>query len=377
MPPTDAEPPVYLDHCASSPLRPEVLEAMLPFLGGQSGNASSLHRWGRSARAVLDKAREQVAALIGAEPEEIVFTSGGTESNNLALGAAGDRLLLYSAIEHPSIRRPASRRGGRAIPVDADGRVDTDALRRLLRAAPAFVTVMAGNNETGVLNDPALLAALCAESNALFHTDATQYAWLLPLQAHAPGLALATLSSHKLGGPQGVGALYVRRDVSVEPMLLGGAQERRRRAGTENLAGIVGMGEACVRALAEREATGARLAALRDQMQQALVSRFPALRVNSASAPRLPHVLNLSVDGIEGDVLVRMLDAAGVAASTGAACSSGQAEASTVLLAMGRTHGEALGSLRFSLGWSSTSSDVATALPRVLATLQQAGLQPD
>lgn len=349
---------------------------MVPYMGGQPGNASSLHRWGRSARAALDRAREQVAALIGAEPEEIVFTSGGTESNNLALGAAGNRRLLYSAIEHPSIQRPASRRVAQTIPVDAEGRVDMDALRELLRVEPALVSVMAGNNETGVINDPAILAALCAESHAIFHTDATQYAWLLPLQAHAPGLAMATLSAHKLGGPQGVGALYIRRDVSLEPLLLGGTQERRRRAGTENLAGIVGMGEACARALDEYEAMAARLAALRDQMERALVSHFPTLRVNSALAPRLPHVLNVSADGIEGDVLVRMLDAAGVAASTGSACSSGLAEASPVLLAMGRTHGEALGSLRFSLGWNSTATDVTTVLPRIISTLQEAGLQP-
>ncbi|MFM1920235.1 MAG: hypothetical protein RLZZ303_1869 [Candidatus Hydrogenedentota bacterium] len=349
---------------------------MLPYMGGQPGNASSLHRWGRSARAALDRAREQVAALIGAEPEEIVFTSGGTESNNLALGAAGNRRLLYSVIEHPSIQRPASRRVAQTIPVDAEGRVDMDALRELLRVEPALVSVIAGNNETGVINDPAILAALCAESHAIFHTDATQYAWLLPLQAHAPGLAMATLSAHKLGGPQGVGALYIRRDVSLEPLLLGGTQERRRRAGTENLAGIVGMGEACARALDEYEAMAARLAALRDQMERALVSHFPTLRVNSALALRLPHVLNVSADGIEGDVLVRMLDSAGVAASTGSACSSGLAEASPVLLAMGRTHGEALGSLRFSLGWNSTATDVATTLPRIISTLQEAGLRP-
>jgi cysteine desulfurase len=371
---------IYLDHAATSPLRPEALDAMLPFLRDSFGNASSPHRWGRTAKATLDAAREQVAALIAADPEEIVFTSGGTEANNFVLRSItelhpGARVLV-SAVEHPSVLRTAlhlAKRGAiqlEIIPVDTEGRAQLCWLADALAQPTALVSVMAANNETGVLQPIEAIAGMCQARGVPFHCDATQSAWITPMDSHALGAVFVTISAHKLGGPQGVGALYVRREQELAVQATGGSQERRRRAGTENVAAIVGYGIACDCALHERDGKAQQLQTLRDQLEYSLLTALPSLRVNGKGASRLPHILNVSLPGIEGERAVRALDAAGIAASTGAACSSGQPDPSPTLRAMGRTHAEALEGIRFSLGWCSKPDSLPSALERIVSALE-------
>lgn len=363
---------VYLDYAATTPLRPEVREAMFGVLGERWGNPSSVHRWGREARAVLDDARARFAAVIGASPAEIVFTRGGTEADNLAViglaRAAGSRVVACSAIEHKAVLASAGALAGqgwsvRVLPVDGDGRVDLDSLREVVDAdRPAVVSVMWANNEVGAVQPVAEIAAICAEAGSAFHTDAVQALGKVAVRMDAVPVDLAAFSAHKLGGPRGTGALFVRRGTRIDPMLYGGGQERGLRSGTEDVAGAVGLALAAELAEAERETEMARIAALRDRLEAGLCERVPGLRINAAGAPRLPTISNVSAPGADAEMLLMALDLEGLAASSGSACSSGAVEPSHVLTAMGLPAEIAGPSVRFSLGRDTTDADVGRAL---------------
>jgi cysteine desulfurase len=371
---------VYLDHNATSPLDPRVLEAMLPVLRGDFGNPSSLHWYGQQARAAVDEARGQLAALLGAHPSEIVFTGGGTESDNMALrglaAAAREprRKLLYAAIEHHAVVNTAKALGEEGFPVEAiraraDGRVDLDDLAHKLDASVAVVAVMLANNETGVVQPVAEVVRLARERGALVHCDAVQAAGKIPVDVAALGADTLAVSAHKFYGPKGVGALWVRRATRMKALLRGGAQERNRRAGTENVAGIVGMGRAADLARGELAGEAARLAALRDHLEQALL-RLPGARVNG-EAPRVPTTTNVSFEGIEAESLLMALDLMGIAVSTGAACAAGAVEPSHVLRGMGLPMERVQGSLRFSLGRWNTQQEVERAAAAVAEAVAQ------
>lgn len=357
---------VYLDHNATSPLDPAVLEAMLPFLRlSVGGNASSRHAPGRAARAAVERAREQVAALAGTTPRNVVFTSGGTEANNLALkGFAAtwqSGSLLVGAVEHSSVLAPArdlATRGWRLHEVapDRDGRVAPDALMAALAPDTRLVSLMWANNETGVIQDIAACAALAAERGIVFHTDAVQAAGKIAIDAGLPGIRLMSLSAHKLGGPQGVGALIVDAAVDIAPLLHGGGQEGGRRSGTENLAGIVGFGRAAELAATRLDAAGA-LIALRSRLEDGLAV-LPGVEIYGRAVERLPNTVFFAVEGIDGATLLLMLDDAGYAVSSGSACGSGRPEPSHVLLAMGVDRERAYGALRVSLGPDNRAEDV-------------------
>jgi cysteine desulfurase len=354
---------IYLDHSATTPVRPEVRDAMAPFLSDRFGNPSSTHGPGRTARAALEEARERVAAALGARPSEILFTAGGTEADNLAvLGrwwVDGGGVAL-SAVEHSAVRRSAARaaREGAAVStlaVDEAGRVIQDALAEVLETPQSVVSVMWANNEVGTVQPIPALAARCREAGAIFHTDAVQAVGHVPVAVD--DVDLLSLSGHKFGGPKGVGALYARSGVELDPLLYGGGQERGLRAGTSNVAGAVGLAEALERSVQDLEAEATRLGALRDQLEASLLDGVPGARVLGGS-PRLPHVLSLAVDDVAADVLLPALDLAGLAVSAGSACHSGASTPSHVLLAMGA---RADATLRLSLGWSTTADEVARA----------------
>ncbi len=344
--------PAYLDHNATTPLRPEVVRAMAECLV-QTGNPSSVHAHGRAGRRRVEEARAQVAALVGACAEDVVFTSGGSEANALALRGCNRPRVLVSAIEHDSVLKAAA---AEHIPVDGEGIVDLGALDALLGGdtRPAVVSVMLANNETGAVQPVAAAAAIARARGALVHCDASQAAGKLPLAMAELGVDLLTLSAHKLGGPQGVGALVVGSDVALVPQLTGGGQERGRRAGTENVAGIVGFGVA-----AERAISGlVWLATLRDELERRAKSLVPECRVMGEAAPRLPNTSCLSLPGMASDIQVMALDLAGVAVSAGAACSSGKVHGSHVLAAMKVPAAHAGSAIRVSLGWNSTAADI-------------------
>ncbi len=362
--------PVYLDWNATAPLDPAVREAMLPWLGGDPeirrfGNASSRHEYGRQARAAIDEARAKVAAVVGAHYTEVVFTSGGSEANNLFLkGAAATMragLVAVSAIEHPCVREPARqlRRAGwamREIAVDGEGRIDGEDWRATLEARPALVAVMLANNETGVIQDVAALARQARAAGAWFHTDAVQAVGKVAVDFRALGVSALTISAHKLGGPLGAGALVVDKRVELAPLIAGGGQERGLRSGTENVAAIVGFGVACELAGARRESEALRLAALRDRIESGL--KLQGVRIFAAGAPRLPNTSFFAVEGIDGETLVGKLDRAGFACASGSACSSANPEPSHTLLAMGVAPEVARGAIRVSLGRDSREEDV-------------------
>ncbi len=361
---------IYLDHNATTPLDRRVFEAMRPWLEGDFGNASSLHWFGQRARAAVEDARAHVAALVGAAPAEIVFTSGGTEADNLALrgvaAAAGPRRrkILVSAVEHPAVLNTAKALLAlgfttEVVRVTPEGRLDLDDLRERLDEEAALVSVMLANNETGVLQPVAEAAALARAKGALMHCDAVQAAGKVGVDVGALGCDLLSLSAHKIYGPQGVGALYVRRGTPMQALLRGGSQERNRRAGTENVAGAVGLGRATELARAELDHEPARLAALRDRLEPRLLA-IPDARVNGGGA-RLPNTTNVSFGTVDAVPLLMALDLAGVAVSTGAACAAGAAEPSHVLLAMGMAPDHVQASLRFSLGRGTTEEGVDRA----------------
>lgn len=359
----------YLDYNATAPLRPAVMEAMTDTLA-MTGNASSVHRSGRHARRVIEAARRQVAALVGADPGRVVFTSGGTESNNLGFASLPGRPLV-SAIEHPSVLRAAGE--GATVPVDADGTIDLEALERLLSSGgPALVSVMAANNETGVLQPIAEAARIAHGAGALFHCDAVQAAGRIDLDMTALGVDAITLSAHKLGGPQGVGCLIFRDDRVPSPLLKGGAQEKGWRAGTENVAGIVGFGVAAEEAAADLQRM-ASLAAMRDRLERAALAAVPVAAVFGADAPRVATTTCLAMPGVASETQVIALDLAGVEVSAGAACSSGKVHRSHVLDAMGVPERLAASAIRISLGWASSEADVDAFLAAWEATYARAG----
>ncbi|MGB9738654.1 cysteine desulfurase family protein [Chloroflexus sp.] len=377
---------LYLDYAATTPLDPRVLEAMMPFLSGISGNASSIHQVGRAALQALDDAREQVAFVLGCQPKEIVFTGGGSESINLAikgvamaLRAQGKTHVISSAIEHHAVLHAidylVEYEGFRAtlLPVDWSGRVNPADLSAAIRPETALVSVMYANNETGVIQPIAELAAICHEHGVLFHTDAVQAPGQLPLDVQALGVDLLSLTAHKFYGPQGVGVLYMRRGTPLVPQINGGAQERRRRAGTENIAGIVGLATALTIAERERAQYVHQVRTLSERLIDGVLQRIPHSWLNGDRTYRLPSIVNLGFACIETESLLLLLDQRGICASSGSACTSGSLEPSHVLLAMGLSPEEANGSIRFSLGRHTTAEQIETLLellPDLVAQLR-------
>ena len=371
--------PVYFDHNATTPLLPEVLDAMLPWLTVQYGNASSRHEYGRSARRAIDEAREQVAAAAGAQASEIVFTSGGSEANNLFLKGAAACLpvgrLAVSAIEHPCVIKPAEQlaRGGWQLdylPVDSEGRIERTRYANTMLRRPRLVSVMTANNETGVIEDIPALAGEAKAVGALFHTDAVQVFGKLAVDfraLNAAGVHAMTLSSHKIGGPKGAGALVLDKRVELAPLVAGGGHERGLRSGTENVAAIVGFGTACERMARCRADEAGRLVALRDELEQGLA--VLGARVFSACAARLPNTVYFSLPEIEGETLVAKLDRAGFAVASGAACSSAHPEPSHVLGAMGVAGEIARGAVRVSLGAANTAEEIKDFLLTLRSTV--------
>jgi cysteine desulfurase len=383
MPP----PAVYLDHAATTPVRPEVRDAMLPYLTNAAfGNPSSSHRFGRTARAGLEQARREVADALGAEPDQVVFTSGGTEADNLAvIGAclaARDRskrmLAVVAATEHKAVLAAAhevSHLGGEELilSVDRTGSVDLEALDRAIAAEPAVVSIMWVNNETGVVQPIETIAARCQAAGVPFHTDAVQAFGKVALSPTVPW-TLLTISGHKIGGPKGIGALVVRNRSAVDAIIHGGSQQHGIRPGTENVAGAVALGRAAQLAIHELDAASARLRGLRDVLAAQLLAAVPDAVINGAGAPRAPHVLSISVPGADSEALLMHLDLAGIAASSGSACSTGAVEPSHVLTAMGIPRDLAIATVRFSLGHETTAADlerVASAFPAVVAKVRQ------
>jgi len=353
--------PVYLDYNATTPLAPEVLEAMLPYLREEFGNPSSIHAFGQRAKAALYDAREQVAALIGASPNEILFTGSGTEADNLAIlgvleaAEGGRRHLITSAVEHHAVLNTMKALGKKGVAVtflkvNRAGSVDPEELRAALTPETLLVSIMHANNETGVVQPVAELARLSHMAGAYFHTDAVQSIGKIPVNVKDLGVDLLSLSGHKIYGPKGTGALYVKRAVKIRPVFRGGGQERARRPGTENLPGLVGLGCAAQLASAHLAEERERVGALRDRLEKEVLARIPGSAVNGKGAERTPNTLNMSFDGVEGETLIIALDLKDCAVSTGAACSSGTVEPSHVLIAMGLKPEQVQGSIRVSLG---------------------------
>lgn len=371
--------PVYMDYNATAPVRPAVIAAMAEALAA-TGNPSSVHRFGRAARRRVEEAREQVAALIGAQASMVTFTSGGTEANILALaGVPGGRRLLVSAIEHDSVLKTAGANGAEVIPVTADGQVDVDALAAMLAAdgRPALISVMLANNETGVLQPLDRIADLARTNNAVLHCDIIQAAGKIPLDIKQLGADLVTLSAHKIGGPQGVGAVVTVNDaLDLDPLLKGGGQEMGKRAGTENVAGIAGFGLAAEISRGELEA-GRHLAGLRDALERRARAMAPRAVLFGAAAPRLPNTSCIALPGVAAQTQVMSLDLAGVAVSAGSACSSGKVKASHVLQAMGAPPDLAGSAIRVSLGWASRAEDVDRFLDAWRGLGRRAGLIED
>lgn len=373
--------PIYLDYAATSPLRPEVRDAMLPYMEGCFGNPSSLHRWGREARAALDEARARLAAVIGATPAEVVFTRGGTEADNLAvLGRAHFRPgapVVCSAIEHKAVLatvKAAARLTGapvHVVPVDENGVIHEEEVYAHLADTPSVVSVMWANNEVGAIQPVERLAERCREAGVVFHTDAVQAFGKVRVRVDAVPVSLLTVSAHKIGGPKGVGALFVRRGTRVHPLVFGGSQERGLCPGTEDLVGAVGLAVAAELAARDREAEMARLGALRDRLEAGLRAAIPDLVVNAASTERLPTVLSVCIPGADAGALIPALDLEGIAASGGSACSSGATEPSYVLLAMGLDEQVASPAARFSLGKETTEEDIERVLATVPAVVER------
>ena len=373
--------PVYFDHNATTPLHPAVLEAMLPYLSEQFGNASSRHEYGRAARRAIDEARGRVAAAIGAHPTEVLFTSGGSEANNLFIKGAAACLkpgvLAVSAIEHPCVMKPAeqlARRGWilNKIAVDAAGRIDPGSYQAALAQQPKLVSVMLANNETGVLQDVAALATQSRATGACFHTDAVQAVGKIVVDfrnLNAAGVHAMTLSAHKLGGPKGAAALVLDKRVELEPLIAGGGHERGLRSGTENVAAIVGFGVACELAAQRLTENAARLTQLRGQVESGLVAAGAMLF--GASGERLPNTIYFALPNLDGETLVGYLDRAGYAVASGAACSSANPEPSHVLQAMGVAPELARGAVRISLGVSNTAEQVKDFLNTLQITLSK------
>jgi cysteine desulfurase len=379
---------VYLDCNATTPVEPEVLEAMLPYFGEEFGNAASIHTPGQRARAAVETAREQVAILIGARAQEIVFTSGGTESDNHAIfgivaqpimavraGETGKHVIT-TAIEHEAVFNAcqALEREGVAITflkVDREGRIDLEELRHSLRPETVLITVMHANNELGILQPLEEVGHIAKERDIYFHTDAVQSAGKVAIDVNELQVDLLSLSGHKFYAPKGIGALYIRGGTRLRQLLYGGHHQRGFRPGSENVAGIVGLGKAAEIARKLLKEDAGRVSALRDKLQQGLLRRVPQSRVNAAASPRTPNTTNLVFPGIEGEALLIALDLKGLSCSTGAACSSGAVEPSHVLTAIGLSPEEARASLRFSLGRHTSEQEIEFALQVVPAAVAQ------
>lgn len=368
---------VYLDSNATTPLLPEVFAAMRPYFLEEFGNASSIHHHGQHARAAVERAREAVAKLLGCRAAEIVFTSGGTEADNLAifgLAQAGDHVIT-SQIEHHAVLNACKRLEQRGVEVtylrvDRDGLIDPDDVRRSLRANTKLISIMMANNETGVLQPVDEIGLIAGDADVYFHTDAVQAVGKVPIDVKKIGCDLLSISGHKFHGPQGTGALFVRRGTLIDPLFYGGNHERQRRAGTENLPGIIGLGcaaEIAIRGL--NDGSVDQIRTLRDRLEADLLCHTGAAGVNSGGAPRVPNTVNIYFDHIEGEAMVIALDLKGVAVSTGAACSSGAIEPSHVLTAMGLPPERARASIRFSVGKHNTDDDIDFALSLIPATI--------
>lgn len=378
---------IYLDHNATTPLYPEVVSAMTAVLSDTYGNASSIHAFGQQAKTVVDDARAAVAALLGAEPTEVVFTSGGTEADNLALRGAAEALehtsrrhLVTTGIEHEAIintARALERRGWATtlLSTDQSGILSPAALVDALTDRTGIVSVMHANNEVGTIQPIAELSAIARSRGALMHTDAVQSVGKVPVSVKALGADLVALSAHKFGGPKGIGALWIRRGVRLVSQMTGGKHERSRRAGTENVAAIAGMGVAA-RLAAAKLGEGAKIAALRDQLERGILNTVPGTVINGDLDGRVPNTTNISFDGVEAESLLIALDLEGVAVSTGSACSSGSLEPSHVLRAMNLPSARARNSIRFSLGASNTAEEITfvlTVLPELVSRLRRIG----
>jgi cysteine desulfurase len=373
---------VYLDNNATSPLLPEVFEAMRPYFLEKFGNASSIHQQGQQARAAVEQAREQVADLLNCRPAEVVFTSGGTEGDNLALFGLvkpGDHVIT-SAIEHHAVLNACKRLESIGcevtyLPVDGQALVDPDDVKRAIRQTTKLISIIYANNETGVLQDVKAIGKIAAEADVYFHTDAVQAAGKAQIDVKEIGCDLLTLTAHKMHGPQGIGGLYVRKGTLLQPMIYGGRHERSRRAGTENLPGIVGFGKAAeIARLGFSDGSVERMASLRDRLQDTIVEAIDQVSVNSSGASRVPNTTNIVFDCLEGEAMVIALDLKGLSVSTGAACSSGAIEPSHVLTAMGLSPDRARASIRFSLGKQNSADDIDFALqliPEVVTRLRE------
>ena len=376
---------VYLDYNATTPLDPEVVQAMLPFLTEEYGNASSIHSVGQRARAAVEQARAQVAALIGAREKEIVFTSGGTEADNLAVRGVVEaaerprKHVVTSTIEHHAVLNTCQALEAEGVqvtyvPVNSAGLIDPEDVRQALTADTVLITIMHANNELGTVQAIAEIARIARERKIPFHTDAVQAVGKLPVDVREWGVDLLSLSAHKIYGPKGVGALWVRRGVRLKPLFFGGHHERDRRPGTENVPGIVGLGAAAERAGVRWAEEVARVKSLRDELEARILARVPQATVNGDRERRTPNTSNISFEFVEGEALVIALDLKGIACSTGAACSAGAVEPSHVLTAIGLSPEGARGSLRFSLGRQTTREDidyVAETLPGVVEHLRE------
>ena len=382
---------IYLDHNATTPPSNAVIDRMSAVLREEFGNPSSVHHFGQRAKAVLDEARTNVATLLGADPSEIVFTGSGTEGDNIAirgiaeaLEATGRRHIVASSIEHEAVLntvKALARRGWRTtlLPVDASGIVSADDLRGALADDTAIVSIMHANNEIGTIQPIAELAALTRERRAVFHTDAVQTAGKIPIDVKALGVDLLTVSAHKFYGPKGVGAMWIRRGVRLQPALTGGKQERGRRSGTENVAGIAGMGVAAREALSKMASEQDRLGGLRDALESQILARVPGTARNGSPEPRVANTTNISFDRVEAESLLIALDLEGIAVSTGSACSSGTLEPSHVLKAMGLPAHRTQNSIRFSLGAANTEQDVervVAVLPGIVEKLRSLTRSP-
>ncbi len=363
--------PVYLDHAATTPVREEVFAAMQPFFGPRFGNPSSVHRWGREARTALDEARERLGRCLGASADEIVFTSCGTEADNMALigvwrarrGEAGRRAVVSTPIEHKAVLgalHQVAKEGGeeRLLRIEPTGLVDAGSFDALVREDTAVCSVMWVNNEIGVLQDVPAMAELARSRGVVFHTDAVQAFGKVDIDARRTPFDLLAISGHKIGAPKGIGALFIRRGTPMEPLLFGGSQDRGRRPGTENVAMAVGLARAAELAVAEREEECQRLEMLRDRLESAILARVPDAVVHGSAVPRAPHISNISVPGTESESMLIALDLRGIACSAGSACQSGSINPSHVLEAMGVSTDVARAAIRISLGALSTEAGI-------------------
>ena len=379
------EPRIYLDHSATTPLHSEVLDAMMPYLTDQFGNPGSLHQEGRKARKAIERAREEVAAFINAEPREIIFTGSGTEANNLIVRQPlrteeDSGQVICSAFEHHSvlgaIQGPLPKRPSTEwfLPVSSEGMINRDAVTSALEKKPALISIMLANNEIGTIQPIASIAQECRSRGVWIHSDAVQAAGKIRINVKELQVDALTLSAHKIHGPKGIAVCYVRHGVPIHSLIQGGAQESRRRAGTENVAGIVGFAHACKIAQTVTSDEWARIEQLRNRLESSLLSLIPHSWVNGAGCPRLPHITNIAFKGLEGERIMMALDAVGISVGTGSACSSGSLDPSHVLLAMGQTHSQAHAAIRISLSHMSTEQEidaVVEKMPPLIARLRR------